>query len=54
VFGTDVIDLKIVKIEYGLQQDFRDLVAAAKELGTDQNSINYYLILILKRRVHFF
>ncbi len=35
VSGTDVIDVKQVKIEYGLQQDFRDLIAAAKEMGTD-------------------
>jgi glycosidase len=36
VSGTDVIDAKQVKIEYGLQQDFRNLVAAAKEMGTYQ------------------
>lgn len=33
VSGTDVIDVKQVKIEYGLQQDFRDLIATAKEMG---------------------
>nr|CAH0113779.1 unnamed protein product [Daphnia galeata] len=33
VSGTDVIDIKAIKIEYGSQQDFRDLVTAAKELG---------------------
>lgn len=38
VSGTDVIDAKQVKIEYGLQQDFRNLVAAAKEMGNLSNS----------------
>lgn len=36
VSGTDVIDFKNVKIEYGLLKDFQDLLDAAKTMGTVQ------------------